>query len=608
MVRAMYMPMILNSLFGKHHHKKMRNSLAILIAAIVLLASCSEQAGKLRAPVKLNGKYGYIDENGTMVIEAKYEDAMAFIRGSAVVSIKDKYGLIDKNGNEITPFQYDSIIPFSAACCIVQQNNKFGFIANGTGKVLVDPNYDRVYYYTDELCVVEKGQGLGIVNSEGKLMCEPVLQDLQEFNGPCAIVTQYDTTDQLNYLMSIVSGSGSGKAGLINRSGKIIIQPQYDEIFDDAAHGYYFPLIRDKNINADTLPENSPLFYQGLYGITDTTGKIIAVPQFDEQPVWGENFFRVRVNNKYGFADKSGKIVIPAQWEYATAFNEGKAIVSDNGKTGIINTNGEIVQSNLGEGAGLYQFHAGLARCRSNSGLYGFLNDKGERVIPVKFDAADDFDPEIRMAIVSENGNYGVINTAGQFVIPANFEFIYYLGRGFYQVALADGQVGVIRKDGKKILTESFDEIFYLQPDFFTVEKDLLTGCFDTTGREIFPVQSATPLYFMKGRTEVSKDDKYGVINEQGKLIIPILYDSIGIYFRGYSTVFKNSKFGMVDSLGKEIIAPSYDDLHPMINGYAAFRKGKLYGYLNAEGNIAIEPQFEEAAALIDPDRKEFEE
>jgi hypothetical protein len=64
----------------------------------------------------------------------------------------------------------------------------------------------------------------------------------------------------------------------------------------------------------------------------------------------------------------------------------------------------------------------------------------------------------------------------------------------------------------------------------------------------------------------------------------------------------------MVDSLGKEIIAPSYDDLHPMINGYAAFRKGKLYGYLNAEGNIAIEPQFEEAAALIDPDRKEFEE
>jgi len=599
--------MSLNSL-SVIHHLKMRNSLTLLIATIVLLASCSDQAGKLRAPVKLNGKYGYIDENGTMVIEAKYDDAMAFIRGSAVVCTKDKYGMIDKHGDEITPFLYDSIIPFSATCCIVQQENKFGFIANGTGKVLIAPTFDRVYYYTDELCVVEKGQGLGIVNEEGKLMCEPVLQDLQEFNGPCAIVTQYDTTDQLNYLMSMVSGSGSGKAGLINRMGKIIIPPRYDEIFDDAAHGYYYPFVRDKNINADTLPENSPLFYQGLYGLADTTGKIIAAPQFDEQPVWGENFFRVRINSKYGYADKSGKIVIPAQWEYATAFNEGKAIVSDNGKTAIINTKGEGLQSNLGEGAGLYQFHAGLARCRSNSGLYGFLNDKGERIIPVKFDAADDFDAETRLAIVSENGNYGVINTAGQFVIPAKYEFIYYLGRGFYQVALEDGKVGVIRKDGRTVLAETFDEIFYLQPGFFTVEKELLTGCFDTTGREIFPVQSATPLYFIKGRTEVSKNDKYGAINEQGKLIIPIQYDSIGIYFRGYSTVFKNSKFGMVDSLGKEVIPPQYDDLHPMINGYAAFKQGKLYGYMDAKGNVAIKPQYEEAAALIDPDRRAFEE
>ncbi len=54
------------------------------------------------APVKLQGKWGYIDLSGTVVIKAIYQDAWAFERsGKAAVKINDKWQFIDVNGNRL---------------------------------------------------------------------------------------------------------------------------------------------------------------------------------------------------------------------------------------------------------------------------------------------------------------------------------------------------------------------------------------------------------------------------------------------------------------------------------------------------------------------------
>ena len=53
------------------------------------------------ARVKLNGKYGYIDKQGTEVIPLKYDYANNFSEGLALVGLADKYGFIDKQGTEV---------------------------------------------------------------------------------------------------------------------------------------------------------------------------------------------------------------------------------------------------------------------------------------------------------------------------------------------------------------------------------------------------------------------------------------------------------------------------------------------------------------------------
>jgi hypothetical protein len=53
------------------------------------------------AVVVIGGKYGYIDESGSIVVEPKFDQAFNFDNGLATVQIADRYGYIDTQGNYI---------------------------------------------------------------------------------------------------------------------------------------------------------------------------------------------------------------------------------------------------------------------------------------------------------------------------------------------------------------------------------------------------------------------------------------------------------------------------------------------------------------------------
>ncbi|MEG1700059.1 MAG: WG repeat-containing protein, partial [Alistipes sp.] len=50
-----------------------------------------------------NGKRGFVDKNGTVVIPLKYDDVGNFREGLAGVRLNGKYGYIDKNGTVVIP-------------------------------------------------------------------------------------------------------------------------------------------------------------------------------------------------------------------------------------------------------------------------------------------------------------------------------------------------------------------------------------------------------------------------------------------------------------------------------------------------------------------------
>ena len=49
-------------------------------------------------------------------------------------------------------------------------------------------------------------------------------------------------------------------------------------------------------------------------GFIDKTGKIIITPQFDRISLFSEGLACVKIGNKWGYVDKTGKIIITPQF------------------------------------------------------------------------------------------------------------------------------------------------------------------------------------------------------------------------------------------------------------------------------------------------------
>ncbi|MEO0075749.1 MAG: WG repeat-containing protein, partial [candidate division WOR-3 bacterium] len=82
---------------------------------------------------------------------------------------------------------------------------------------------------------------------------------------------------------------------------------------------------------------------EGKYGYIDKTAKVVINPQFDEAFSFSEGLARVRIGDKQGYIDKTGKIVINPQFDIACNFSNGLARVKIGDKWSFIDKSGNII-------------------------------------------------------------------------------------------------------------------------------------------------------------------------------------------------------------------------------------------------------------------------
>ncbi len=102
-------------------------------------------------------------------------------------------------------------------------------------------------------------------------------------------------------------------------------------------------------------------YFTGKSGYIDRTGTIVITPQFDAAGSFSEGLAEVRVGDwktgKYGYIDKTGAMVIAPQFSGAAPFSEGlAAVLVGNEKTGhqygFIDRRGQMVIAPRFEGVG----------------------------------------------------------------------------------------------------------------------------------------------------------------------------------------------------------------------------------------------------------------
>ena len=93
-----------------------------------------------------NGKYGYVDKNGILLIDYKFDNAYDFFENRAIVynTIKgiDFYGVINEKGEIIVDMKFEYADNYSESLALVRLNRKFGFIEL-LGNVKIPIIYDN---------------------------------------------------------------------------------------------------------------------------------------------------------------------------------------------------------------------------------------------------------------------------------------------------------------------------------------------------------------------------------------------------------------------------------------------------------------------------------
>lgn len=106
------------------------------------------------APLAVDGKFGFINNSGRLVIPAKFEQASPVRNGIAIVKQNGKFGYIDRTGKILVAPQFERALPFSEGLAAVAiEQNKWGYI-NSSGNFVIQPKYYEAKSFVDGVACV----------------------------------------------------------------------------------------------------------------------------------------------------------------------------------------------------------------------------------------------------------------------------------------------------------------------------------------------------------------------------------------------------------------------------------------------------------------------
>src|ERR1017187_4824445 len=92
---------------GLSHRTLILIGAAVLLLAVVLIATLSTTHAGGGYPISVNGKYGYMDNKGKVTVSPQFDAAQPYSDGYAAVELGNHWGYVDNSGKIIISPQYD---------------------------------------------------------------------------------------------------------------------------------------------------------------------------------------------------------------------------------------------------------------------------------------------------------------------------------------------------------------------------------------------------------------------------------------------------------------------------------------------------------------------
>lgn len=305
-----------------------------------------------------------------------------------------------------------------------------------------------------------------------------------------------------------------GYAGI---DGKLIIPADYEKTYSFSSGGLAITYnAKDKQ-----------------HRIIDLKNKVLQTeePKFRIREIFGfgvkgfqNDLLPVQVGSKWGYMNTAGKMAIPAVYDDANDFDGGFAAVKKGSQFLLVDMKGK--ETAIATPAiDVRDFSEGLAPIRTTDKKFGFINPKGE------------------------------------LVIPSQFESVGYFTNGLAWVKTFDRKVGYIDKTGKWILEAKFDvgKDFDAKSGLALVRTGDQWYYVNAKGTELKVTDTESWGSFSEGLAEGKKGTLKGFYDAKGEWVNKPQFEDVRDFHNGFAAVKLNGKWGLIDKTGKWKMEPQFD-------------------------------------------------
>jgi len=312
------------------------------------------------APVKQDGKWGYINLEGEVVIDFAYDVANVFSEGLAVVgnySTREmpKYAMEDDDDE---PTYTMDVIELG----IIDESGSYKPLRStrfdwSTATSYTVDHFISVTSYAENRDYVYYGGWVcidGLFGIDGKDLVSP---DGYLLHGEMNSILHVPTEGMIRAWLAPTEGGG----GYYDLSGNVALESGWQ-----GSEGPNLIIPVNGEFVSNVYPFNQGLAvawvctidYETwnetyLFGFIDKTGKWVIEPQFENYYVMGmytryqifadNGLASVRKNGKYGAIDKSGKAVIDFRFDELWSFFEDRAAFKQDGLYGYVDSQGNVL-------------------------------------------------------------------------------------------------------------------------------------------------------------------------------------------------------------------------------------------------------------------------
>lgn len=556
-----------------------------------------------RVPVKRDGKWGYLDAGGELVIPCDWDDAWRFgPAGTAVVTRNGKRGLIDREGGILLKPEWDGMLNLAPeGYGAVRKGGHWGLIGRDGRQVTptiyqldapwtwreraLDLGWIGARSVSDEFVLLgldggkirtaepllgfevrvtasgllvhlNRSDGSQVLQrpDSGEVVCRAgpggTIQSFREAFGrkvPAAFRQRFGEAGM------VVRGGPGGRSGFVNTKGE----------FDGAWPDRIKPL-------GDLLG----FVEDGRWGVMELGGTLVVPPEWDDIRPFSEGLAAVRKGDLWGFVNPSGEVVIHPRWARVADFGQGVAGVSEKAS------------------------HDGRSRNR-----WKFIDRTGEVNFELEFRQylySNHVQPEGPRFVANSNrssldarnvatGRWGSWDSTGMRVEGPAVRRSFPLAKGAWVAP--------------RERTHSYWGRFDRFPQARSGLSDLRLGTSTLPDIDISaydPFRGGAPFPY-------ARPAKFGLMNTRGEVLSDPQWDGVKILSPEWVRIELNGRFGIADGSGRVVIQPEWEEIDvittrrgpPSSPVWFRLHREGLQGLANSEGRIVVEPEWRQADILF---------